>query len=149
MGFSSCKDDPDVWYRPETRDDGTEYWQFFLFYTDDILAIMEEPERFLRKEIGIRFTIKEKSIGPPSQYLGNKVSQVTLENGVQSWCFSSSQYIQNAVNNVEDYLLKQGEKGLPSAKSPWPSNYRPEIDISPDLSPAKASYYQSLIGTLR
>ena len=149
MGFSSCKADPDVWHRSATRDDGTEYWQFVLLYTDDILAIMEEPERFLRKELGTRFTIKEKSIGPPSQYLGNKVSQVTLENGVQCWCFSSSQYIQNAVHNVEEYLLKQGEKGLPRAKSPWPSNYRPEIDVSPELSPPKASYYQSLIGILR
>ena len=82
MGFSSCKADPDVWHRPATCDDGTEYWQFVLVYTDDILAIMEEPERFLRKELGIWFTIKEKSIGPPSQYLGNKVLQVTLENGV-------------------------------------------------------------------
>ena len=149
MGFSSCKADPDVWQRPATRDDGTEYWQFVLVYTDDILAIMEEPERFLRRELGIWFTIKEKSIGPPSQYLGNKVSQVTLENGVQCWCFSSSQYIQNSIQNVEDYLLKQGEKGLPRAKSPWPSNYRPEIDVSPELSPNKASYYQSLIGILR
>ena len=60
-----------------------------------------------------------------------------------------SQYIQNAVNNVENYLLKQGEKQLPRTKSPWPSNYCPEIDVSPVLSPGLASYYQSLIGILR
>ena len=77
---------------------------------DDILAIMEEPEKFLRKELGARFTLKEKLISPPSQYLGNKVSQVTLANGVTCWSFSLLQYIQNAVNNVENYLLKQGEK---------------------------------------
>ena len=40
---------------------------------------MEEPERFLHDELGNVFTLKEKSIGPPTQYLGNKVSQVTLE----------------------------------------------------------------------
>ena len=38
---------------------------------------------------------------------------------------------------------------LPKVKSPWPRDYRPEADISPELSPEQASYYQSLIGTLR
>ena len=83
MGFESCKADPDVWFRPGTRSDGTEYWQYALLYTDDILAIMEEPEKFLREELGARFTLKEKSIGPPSQYLRNKVSKVTMNNGVK------------------------------------------------------------------
>ena len=145
MDFESYKADPDVWLRPATQADGSEYYQYILLYMDDILAIMEEPEKFLRKELGARFTLKEKSIGLPLQYLGNKVSQVTLQNGVTCWSFSSSQYIQNAVNNVENYLLKQGEKKLPRTKSPWPSNYRPEIDVSPVLSPGLASYYQSLI----
>lgn len=149
MGFESCKADPDVWFRPGTRDDGTEYWQYALLYTDDILAIMEQPEKFLREELGVRFTIKEKSIGPPTQYLGNKVSQVTLANGQRCWSLSSSQYIQNAVNNVDDYLLKSNLKPLPKAKSPWPCNYRPEVDISSELSAHQASYYQSLIGILR
>ena len=149
MNFVSCKADPDVWFRPGTRDDGTEYWEYALLYTDDILAIMEEPEHFIRHELGIRFTVKESSIGPPTQYLGNKVSQVTMENGTKCWSFSSSQYIQNAVGNVEKYLTKQGEKLPLRVKSPWPSNYRPEVDVSPELSPIKASYYQSLIGILR
>ena len=149
MGFESCKADPDVRLGPTTWDNCVEYYQYVLLYTDDILAIMEEPERFIRHELGIRFTVKEKSIGPPSQYLGNKVSTVNLDNGATCWSFSSSQYIQNAVANVEDYLMKQGEKSLPRSKSPWPSNYRPEIDVSPELSPGQASYYQSLIGILR
>lgn len=149
MNFESCKADPDVWIRPGTRDDGTEYYQMVLLYTDDILAIMDDPEPFIRDELGKRFTIKEKSIGPPSQYLGNKVSQVTLESGAECWSFSSSQYIQNAVANVEEYLLKQGENILPRVKSPWPSGYRPEVDVSPELTSHEASYYQSLIGILR
>ena len=149
MGFESCKADPDVWLRPGTRHDGTTYWQYVLLYTDDILAIMEQPEKFIREELGTRFTLKEKSIGPPTQYLGNKVSQVTMENGVSCWSLSSSQYIQNAIKNVDIYLQKAGEKPLAKCKSPWPSNYRPEIDVTPELTPAQASYYQSLIGVLR
>ena len=110
---------------------------------------MEKPENFIRNELGQIFTIKQKSIGPPTQYLGNKVSKVDLANGSTAWSFSSSQYIQNAVKNVEEYLDKKGEKLTPRAKSPWPSNYRPEIDITPELSHEKSAYYQSLIGILR
>ena len=149
MGFQSCKADPDVWLRPSVKANGVEYYQYVLLYTDDILAIMEEPERFLREELGKRFTLKEKSIGPPEQYLGNKVSKVTLANGKECWSFSSSQYVQAAVKNVEDYRSNNGLDPLPRAKSPWPSNYRPEIDVTAELSAHKASYYQSLIGILR
>ena len=47
MGFASCKAYPDVWMRPGTKADGTEYWQYVILYTDKILAVMEEPEKFL------------------------------------------------------------------------------------------------------
>ena len=149
LGFESCKADPDVWLRPANKSDGTSYYQYILLYTDDILAIMEEPERFLRDELGKCFTLKEKSIGPPSQYLGNKISKITLDNGTSCWSSSSSQYVQNAVKNVEEYRHKQGLGPLHKTKSPWPSNYRPEMDITPELTPQQASYYQSLIGVLR
>ena len=64
---------------------------------------MEEPNTFRREELGKRFTLKEKSIGAPEQHLGNKVSLVTLENGVKYWSFSSPQHAQAAVKTVEDY----------------------------------------------
>ena len=149
MNFTACMADPDVWMRPGTKPDGTTYWQYVLLYTDDILAIMEEPEKFIKTELGSRFTIKPKSIGPPSQYLGNKVSEVTLDNGTKCWSFSSSQYVQNAVENVDKYLETRGTKLPPKTKSPWSSNYRPEIDTTPELSPIESTYYQSLIGVLR
>ena len=128
---------------------GSEYWQFVLLYTDDILAIMCDPETFLRTEIGTRFTLKESSIGPPTQYLGNKLSNVTLSNGISAWTFSSSQYTQSVVTNVKESLAKEGRKLPTRVRSPWPTNYRPESDISPELSPTKASYFQSVIGILR
>ena len=149
MGFKSCKADPDVWMRPGTKDDGSEYWQYVLLYTDDILVIMCDPETFLRQEIGSRFTLKESSIGPPTQYLGNKVSEVVLENGRSAWSFSSSQYTQSAVKNVEEYLARDKKKLPTRVRSPWPTNYRPEADVTPELSPIKATYFQSVIGVLR
>jgi hypothetical protein len=106
MGFISCKAEPDVWFRPSTKEDGTDYYQYVLLYTDDILAIMENPETFIREELSNKFVVKPNSIGKPTQYLGNKVSYIQLENGRHAWSFSSSQYVQNAVKSVEEYLSR-------------------------------------------
>jgi len=149
LGFESCKADPDAWSRLSRKVDGSKYYQYVLLYTNDILAVMEEPERFLRDEFGKCFALKEKSIGSPTQYLGNNVKMVTLENSRKCWSFASSQYVQNAVKNIENYRNKNGLGQLPRVKSPWPRNYLPESDVSPELSPIMSSYFQSLIGILR
>ncbi len=149
LGFTSCLADPDVWLRAAQKEDGTKYYQYVLLYTDDILAIMENPEDFIRHELCRVFVVKKDSIGEPKQYLGNKVSFVTLDNGQSAWCFSSSQYIQNAVKNVQDHLAQEGKSLPKKVKAPWTPNYRPETDTTPELKPKDASYYQSLIGTLR
>ena len=150
IGFIPCKADPDVWMRSAIKDsDGTLYWEYVLLYVDDVLCISTNPKFVLENEIGKYWTLKKGSLGPPNIYLGNKVSEIVLENGVRAWSFSSLQYVQEAVKNVELHLKKTNEK-LPSfAPSPLTSNYRPEVDISSELSPREASYYQSLIGTLR
>ena len=79
------------------KDDGTYYYQYALLCTDDILAIMQNPEDFIRHKIVKRFVVKPKSVGPPTEYLVNKVSYITLENVQSSWSFSSSQYFQDTV----------------------------------------------------
>ena len=62
---------------------------------------------------------------------------------------STSQYVQEAVSNVERHLKRRG-KNLPKTRStPICSNYSPEIDVSTELSDSDATYYQSLIGILR
>ena len=50
---------------------------------------MEELERFLREELEKMSTLKEKSIVPLEQCLGNEASKIMLENCVTSWIFSS------------------------------------------------------------
>ena len=66
-----------------------------------------------------------------------------------AWAFGSSQYVQAAVKNVEEYLTRKGQKLVAKAPTPLSSGYRPEIDVSPELSGADASYYHSLVGVLR
>ena len=152
LKFSSCLVDPDIWMRLANKSYGTTYYEFLLLYMDDALVIRENAEKILRVEIGKYFELKEESIGHPSLYLGSCVHQVKLDNGVDAWSFSSSQYVQMAVNNVEEWLSKRdnGWWRLPTkAETPMKLTYQPELDVSPELSTEESSYYQSLIGVLR
>ena len=71
--FESCKADPYLWMIRVTISDGKLYWQLVLIYNDDIFDIIEDPEWFLHKELGARFTLKENSIGLLTQYIGKKI----------------------------------------------------------------------------
>ena len=94
--------------------------------------------------------MKESSIGPPKLYLGDHVRKVELDNGAKAWAFSSSQYVQAAVKNVESYLDEQDKWSMPKkAETPMTTSYRPELDVTPELAPKEAAYYMSLIGILR
>ena len=82
------------------------------------------------------------------QYLEGKLRKVKFENGTDVWAWGSSQYVQASVKNAEDYLEKSGEKLVAWAPTPLLNGYRPEIDVSPELERAEASYFHSLIGVL-
>ena len=111
--------------------------------------ISDNADKVLRKEIGYYFDLKEESIGKPKIYLGGQVRDVEMPNGQQCWAFGSAQYVKAAVTNVEEYLSKIGQSLPARAKTPLSANYRPELDVSDELGPDEASYYQSLIGILR
>ena len=153
LNFKSCPADPDVWMRPAIKSDGSTYYDYVLLYTDDALVISENAENILRNEVGRYFELKEESIGPPKIYLGGRVRKVQLDNGVEAWAFSSSQYVQSAVSNVESYLSQEENQKrwkMPTrAQTPLTTTYHPELDVSSELDPNKSAYYQSLIGILR
>ena len=75
--------------------------------------------------------------------------KVKLENNNYAWSFSSAQYVKNAVKDVEDKIDKDGRKLVKRATTLFAHNYRPETDLSDELGPSEASYFQSLIGVLR
>ena len=72
--------------------------------------ISDNAESILRNEIGRYFELKEASIGPPKMYLGAGIRKVKLDNGMEAWAASSSQYVQAAVKNVEEYIEKSHHK---------------------------------------
>ena len=141
--FKACPADPDIWMRPARKSDGSEYWEYVLLYTDDILVVSEYGEKLLREQIGKYFELKEESIGSPEFYLGGKLRKVTLENGTKAWAFGSSKYVQASVNNVVEHLAKKQMKLPTRANTPTTTSYRPEIDTSPELNPTNATYFQS------
>ena len=153
LNFKSCPADPDVWMRPAIKADGSTCYEYVLLYTDDALVISENAESILRNELGRYFELKQESIGPPKIYLGGHVRKVQLENGVEAWAFSSSQYVQAAVKNVDEYVSKEENRRWKmtgkAPDTPLTTTYRPELDVSPELSSTDSAYYQSLIGILR
>jgi hypothetical protein len=95
--------------------------------------------------------MKSGSIGDPDIYLGAKLREMQLPNGVYAWSLSASKYVQEAVRNVRDYFQKErlGYLWPKHAPTPFPREYNPELDVSELLSDDEASFFQSQIGVLR
>ena len=87
------------------------------------------------------FGWRKKSIGDPGKYLGGKLRKVELNNGIDCWAFISTQYVQYAVNNVEQYLKVKVKKLLTKAPAPFQNNYRPDIYMTEELGKDDAAYY--------
>jgi hypothetical protein len=102
-------------------------------------------------EIDRYFKTKTGSIRDREFYLGAKLRPTTLSNGVHCWAMSSSKFIQAAVANIKSYHNKHFAncQCFMGTSGPFPLNYRPELDTTPELSPDQASLYQTQIGVLR
>jgi hypothetical protein len=96
--------------------------------------------------------LKPDSVGDPDIYLGAKLRQTRLSNGVTAWALSPSKYVNQAVRNCETHLKDHydGHYSLPKrADNPFSMSYEPELDDSTPLDPDTASYFQSIIGVMR
>ncbi len=104
------------------------------------------------KQLDECFLLNPDSVEEPDVYLGAKLKLMQLENGVWAWGLSPFKYVQEAVRICNKYV----EENLPKfykltqlVPNPFPTYYRLELDISPELLPEHASYYQSLVGIFR
>jgi hypothetical protein len=149
MGYVSCKADPDIWLKAETRpDDGTRYYSYILCYVDDILCIHHDTMKVLGK-INTCLPLKPDSVGDPDIYLGAKLRQTQLRNGIWAWALSPFKYVNQAVRNCERHIKDHydGRFSLPKrADSPFSMSFEPELDESTPLDPDVASYFQFIIG---
>ena len=85
--------------------------------------------------------MKDGSIGNPEIYLGPKVKQMELPNGVKAWALSSSKSIQEAIQNCEKYLAHNmnGRKLTQKALNPFPGDYDPDLDMTDALKDDQAT----------
>jgi hypothetical protein len=137
--------------KAETRhDDGVSYWAYILIYVDDILCVRHDPGSPLAK-LDEYLKMKEGSIQVPTFYLGAKLKNTGMTNGVVAWGMSSSKYVQSAVQNVKEYMaaLPCDQMLVKKASGPFAGGYKPALDESPELDPTRANFYQSQIGIMR
>ena len=148
LGFQPCRADNDVWLRPSQKPDGSRYYEYVLVYTDDILCVSCDPKAILCR-LDQHFMLKAGSIGPPTQYLGASVGKWKFENGEQCWYMGSDQYVAEAIRNVSSWLEGRGQALKSKVAAVLPSNYRPELDVSPLCNAEDHSTYMQHIGILR
>ena len=131
------------------KSDGREVYECVLVYSDDLIMIGIKPKEIAAK-IDAVYKFKAKA-AEPTQYLGSNVGTMDLPNGVRSWYMASDEYTKSAIGNVEDWLNKK-DNGLrlpTKTACTFPSKWKPELDVSKELGPDDASYYQQQIGVLR
>ncbi len=91
-------------------------------------------------------------MGDPDIYLGAKLKETQLPNGVMAWGLSPSKYVILAVKNCQLRLTERlaGRYSIPArANNPFPVDYDPSTDLSDILDPDCSSFYQHFIGVMR
>jgi hypothetical protein len=136
MGYTSCKADPDLWYKAETRPaDSFRYCAYILCYVDDILCVHHDSMSVLNPINGY-MPLKPSSVGDPDIYLGAKLKLTQLGNGIWAWGLIPSKYVAQAVKNSAKHLTDKlnNHFRLPQrADNPFPYDYYPELDQSEPL----------------
>ncbi len=152
MGYTSCRADPDLWLKAVTRpEDNVRYYAYILCYVDDILCIHHDPMSIM-KEINGYLPLKPSYVGNPDIYLGAKLKETQLPNGVMAWGLSPPKYVVQAVKNCQLHLTEKlaGRYSIPArADNPFPVDYDPSTDLSDIFDPDCSSFYQHLIGVMR
>ncbi len=152
MGYMSCKADPDLWYKAETRPaDSFRYYSYILCYVDDISCVHHDPMSVLNLINGY-MPLKPSLVGDPDIYLGAKLKLTQLDKGIWAWGLNPSKYVAQAVRNCVKHLTDKlnNHFHLPQqADNPFPYDYNPELDLSEPFDPECSSFYQHFIGVMR
>ena len=150
MGFAESKADPDVWMRETSKPNGTVVWEYVLCYVDDILAISHRAKEII-DEVGRRFAIKD--LEEPSLYLGAQLGKQQLDDGTEAWYMSADKYVAGALLTVQGLYNEDGSgrqvKKLKGGGTPFPSGWKPELDVTEELDDKMVSRFRQLIGILR
>ena len=147
IGFKSSMGDPDVWMRPAAKPDGEEYYEYILVYVDDIISVSHKALEVM-EEIKGTFKFKNDDIKKPETYLGARLQKKSI-NGRVCWTMSSVDYINAAVKDVKEAIVKKRWKFPVKVTTLMTTDYAPELDTAPVTDADDVQYYQELIGMIR
>lgn len=100
LGFFPCLADNDVWMKPATKKDGTEYYEYVLTYVDDCLVISGNPDWIIKTLQEAPYEYRLKDVGPPEHYVGAKIGKYDIK-GEECWYMSAELYFKKAIEVVE------------------------------------------------
>jgi hypothetical protein len=150
FGYRQSHGDLDVYMKRRSKPNGGDYYEMVLVFVDDILCLSHKPQEFMDR-FGTVYDLR-RSTAEPAIYLGANIEKHQLPNGSTCWAMSSATYVKNALVNIRELLREEG-KELRTTKrrgqTPLPTNYKPELDQSQELSSTFISRYLQLIGILR
>ena len=95
--------------------------------------------------------LKPTSVGDPDIYLGAKLRETQLPNGIWAWGLSPSKYVNQAVQNCQTHLTQKlsGMFTIPGkVVNPFPEKYSSDTDVTDPLDPDCSSFFQHLIGVM-
>jgi hypothetical protein len=123
--------------------------EYILVYVDVVLIELHLPHAQLERMESF-YKLKPTSIGPPMQYLGADVQEVTRPgdpSGEEYWSFSATSYSKNAVRDVKVLLQAEGQNLKTTATTPFPSSSnQPKADKKSDeFNNEMSSHYSQLI----
>lgn len=147
MGYCLTKEDPDVWKKPKTKENGFKYYDIILCYVDDVIDI---SERLMQTIEGIKsiFKLKRDKVELSDMYLGGSIFEATTGSGTERWTLPSNKYIQTEVSNVKTSLSREHSRFQSRCDMPIKSKYHLSEDISKELDSEGTWHYQELICVL-
>jgi hypothetical protein len=125
--------------------------QVFLIFAH-LKKYHKNVETILRNEMGKYFALKQETNGTPKDTPWRKSPKGSTGEWGRCMGIQLITIFASSSKNVEDWLAKEENKKRwkqpRKAKTPLCTSYRPELDVTPKLSPQEAAYYQSLVGIL-
>jgi len=122
-----------------------------VVYTDDIIAISENPKRILYS-LNEYFLLKAGSIKEPTRYLGASISKHLMDgDSYYTWAIGSKEYLIESVRVVKQRItpLNLTLKSKVTSALPSGLGHKPGLDSSEYLDDDTIILYMQLIGILR
>ena len=151
LGFAPSTIDPDMYYRCNTKEDSTDYYDVLLVFVDNVLACIHDAKAVMAG-IAAKFEINNDKIAEPKLYLGGNIEKFQLPNGKYARSINYNSYVKGDIDTAQRLFsedVRTFNTGKGNHKVLLPHGYKPELDTTDECDAYHTSRYQQLIGILR